>query len=777
MKLNAQVCGRNSLQKQNNRSSVPHPHDPSDNNRAASSSTSPASTNGPVSSLDGLDAPNMATTDETKQVLPNAASSLKGNDVCVDVDSEHSHMKQDTTLASQQEDRNGHADNNAHASAKKQNCVRWGVSEDAIEALRASIWWMCPRSFMSAICAGMRKLDEAVEIAYWRTVLSAECGVAPDLLEVSGPNTAQHWRRIFLDFETKPRRICSTEEEYARMFPSYDGDTSIIPKGIDFQANGTCLVDLGRHGDRCVVADARIPSGTSATLGAPDPKTGKYTVDYRRAHHYYYEVSAKLKASDDPIYAPRATFPRHRMDFCFSIGFASARIKPHRLARIQAGWFEHTWGLHSDDGNVFSGRGQSEQHFCESFGPGQVVGAGIMHAKNGSSRCLFFTLDGVFLGLASEIALPPHGGLIPICGVDCRWELEFNFGEKPFVFDLERNFGEPDGGTRSSDDDAQAVGPWMDPAPGQHPNPILGQVANLIRGHPLDHVVEEPLNPTEAQPFSQKSDEVSMLVDAGVSDDEDGLQYGPVWPWHQPAAIRPAGIHFNPRQFMGTWITSASDSWIGNYVARTRILDDLLSNSEDEPDITDSEENDLFGDFEPELWTEASDEEYDEVSVESFVADSDEVSIASFLADSDTSDQNRVDPANDDNNSSGNSHATLDVSIDNAVLDSDHDVDGNSDNDHDHTDDDHADAISDISEDNILLDSDHNLLDNSGNNDENSDATSDISGDNILLDADHSLFGNSVNNSQTISDISGDNILGDSDHSLDGHCGDNDDRS
>lgn len=475
----------------------------------------------------------------------------------------------------------GHHMSSSSSSCVNRSCgadmkaeVRSTTTERAIDALRASVWWMCPRSFMSATCAGMGTLDPAEEIAYWKTVLAVEAGVPMESLTCSGPNTPKRWRRIFYDFEITPKRLCETADDYRQLFKQ---ELVVLPQALLYENDATCLIDSGGNGDRCVVANQFVPGACSATLGTPHPVTGKYKLDYRR--QYYYEIRALPNdAHRGPVHRPP----------CFSIGFSSARTDLERLATKQAGWCVNTWGLHSDDGNVFAGSGQSEQHFCKPFGAGQCVGAGILF--DGKSRAVFFTLDGVFIGLAAEITLPLEGTLVPSVGVDGRWDLEFNFGQKPFHYDEANGFDQQGLDDISPRDCA-----------------FLHEQESLPSrfSHHGDYMDNMGLTPPLTECYSMDADAVSPRT-YHLESPEEGVKYGPVWPWQQPASIRPKGHHFNPRKFLGSWVYSFADRW--NRRPRAVLVrmgfdgggetdTDEEEDFDDEDSISVGEHDDLFPDL------------------------------------------------------------------------------------------------------------------------------------------------------------------------------------
>ena len=140
----------------------------------------------------------------------------------------------------------------------------------------------------------------------------------------------------------------------------------------------------------------------------------------------------------------------------------------------QPGWEKHTYGYHGDDGRAYAGSG-----FGKRYGPtfgkvrlgngnepyaigddsvvgpngliaGTVVGTGLLWSADGASCSIFYTLDGVNLGIAFE-RVPRPGLLRPCVGLHSPGEtvrLNFGFGPTeltrrsppkpptPFAFDL-----------------------------------------------------------------------------------------------------------------------------------------------------------------------------------------------------------------------------------------------------------------------------------------------------------------------------------------------------
>lgn len=125
---------------------------------------------------------------------------------------------------------------------------------------------------------------------------------------------------------------------------------------------------------------------------------------------YYYEVSIVDSGEKGTI----------------SIGFAAGDFKLQR----QPGWEPNSYGYHGENGHKFSAS-QTGMEFGPRFGTGDVIGAGIHLEK----QQIFFTKNGKFMKVAFEGV---RGELYPTIGLHSRNEcVEVNFGQKPFVYDLD----------------------------------------------------------------------------------------------------------------------------------------------------------------------------------------------------------------------------------------------------------------------------------------------------------------------------------------------------
>eukprot|EP00249_Psilotum_nudum_P007140 c20336_g1_i1 orf=333-1706(+) len=125
---------------------------------------------------------------------------------------------------------------------------------------------------------------------------------------------------------------------------------------------------------------------------------------------YYFEISIKDRGQKGFI----------------SIGFSDEHFKTGR----QTGWEPNSYGYHGDDGMLYHGQGKGD-NFGPTFTAGDTVGAGINYA----SQEIFFTKNGKLVGTCTKDVKVP---LYPTIGLHSPNEkVEVNFGQRPFIFDLE----------------------------------------------------------------------------------------------------------------------------------------------------------------------------------------------------------------------------------------------------------------------------------------------------------------------------------------------------
>ncbi|KAK9891108.1 hypothetical protein WA026_013427 [Henosepilachna vigintioctopunctata] len=125
---------------------------------------------------------------------------------------------------------------------------------------------------------------------------------------------------------------------------------------------------------------------------------------------YYFEVKIVSKGRDGYM----------------GIGLSAHGVNMNRLP----GWDKQSYGYHGDDGHSFCSSGTG-QPYGPTFTTGDVIGCGVNLVDN---TC-FYTKNGHHLGTAFR-DLPPN--LYPTVGLQTPGEVvDANFGQQPFVFDIE----------------------------------------------------------------------------------------------------------------------------------------------------------------------------------------------------------------------------------------------------------------------------------------------------------------------------------------------------
>jgi len=94
------------------------------------------------------------------------------------------------------------------------------------------------------------------------------------------------------------------------------------------------------------------------------------------------------------------------------------------------GWDLGTYAYHGDDGKKFASGGDGVP-YGPTYSTNDVVGCGV----NFNNRTCFFTLNGLFLGMA--FCDMHTTNLYPTVGVGSKNEaIEVNFGQRPFVYNI-----------------------------------------------------------------------------------------------------------------------------------------------------------------------------------------------------------------------------------------------------------------------------------------------------------------------------------------------------
>ncbi|XP_053614314.1 ran-binding protein 9 isoform X2 [Plodia interpunctella] len=162
-------------------------------------------------------------------------------------------------------------------------------------------------------------------------------------------------------------------------------------------------------------------------------KTHKDAASVRATHPipaacglYYFEVRIVSKGRDGYM----------------GIGLSAHGVNMNRLP----GWDKHSYGYHGDDGHSFCSSGTG-QPYGPTFTTGDVIGCGVNLVDN---TC-FYTKNGHHLGIAFR-GLPPN--LYPTVGLQTPGEVvDANFGQQPFVFDIEDMLRELRARTRQAIDE------------------------------------------------------------------------------------------------------------------------------------------------------------------------------------------------------------------------------------------------------------------------------------------------------------------------------------
>ncbi|KAM4551523.1 ran-binding protein 9 isoform 1-T1 [Odontesthes bonariensis] len=147
-------------------------------------------------------------------------------------------------------------------------------------------------------------------------------------------------------------------------------------------------------------------------------KTPKDAASVRATHPipaacgvYYFEVKIISKGRDGYM----------------GIGLSAQGVNMNRLP----GWDKHSYGYHGDDGHSFCSSGTG-QPYGPTFTTGDVIGCCVNLINN---TC-FYTKNGHSLGIAFTDL--PQPNLYPTVGLQTPGEVvDANFGQHPFVFDIE----------------------------------------------------------------------------------------------------------------------------------------------------------------------------------------------------------------------------------------------------------------------------------------------------------------------------------------------------
>ncbi|KAI1701982.1 SPRY domain-containing protein [Ditylenchus destructor] len=117
-------------------------------------------------------------------------------------------------------------------------------------------------------------------------------------------------------------------------------------------------------------------------------------------------------------------------DNYMGIGLSEKTVNINRLP----GWDPTSYGYHGDDGNFFSSSGKGVE-YGPTFTTDDIVGCGV----NFVTREIFFTKNGTHLGFAAR-NIQTSSDLYPTFGMQTiGLIIEANFGQKPFLYDIEKD--------------------------------------------------------------------------------------------------------------------------------------------------------------------------------------------------------------------------------------------------------------------------------------------------------------------------------------------------
>jgi hypothetical protein len=336
-------------------------------------------------------------------------------------------------------------------------------------SLPSLVFSLDPASFLRVQQASRAQREELASVLgswYWRRLILLqlpERGILTVLKhkEAKGALTeASEWRQVFLDFDNAfvNAELMSTDAEY-RNFYSAKNKKQLQPLGaappdISFDnlpVNSCRLLPYRRlGGDRIVIGNQPLPSQDFCTSTRHE---NEWRLGYRMVRGYF-EVTLGAPADQDARNTTRIP--------CVSVGLCTSDIQPKAVRTKQVGWCKESWGLHSDDGNIYhcGGLGSPLSPYDlpdllknvkkktgtnasakATFGVGDTLGCGIIHLPStaGSNECtrgVFYTKNGEFLGVAFLLQAP-HRELYPCAGIDAHFVVQFNFGARPFAYDID----------------------------------------------------------------------------------------------------------------------------------------------------------------------------------------------------------------------------------------------------------------------------------------------------------------------------------------------------
>ncbi|XP_050396558.1 ran-binding protein 9 isoform X1 [Patella vulgata] len=204
-----------------------------------------------------------------------------------------------------------------------------------------------------------------------------------------------------LDESQNPETM-STDDRLKRLYPAVREEETPLPRSWSPKDKYN-FIGLSQNNLRVHYKGMGKTHKDAASVRATHPIPSSCGI-------YYFEVKIISKGRDGYM----------------GIGLSAQGVNMNRLP----GWDKHSYGFHGDDGNSFCSSGAGQQ-YGPTFTTGDVIGCCV----NLVEKTCFYTKNGIHLGVAFT-ALPPN--LYPTVGLQTPGEVvEANFGQAPFIFDIE----------------------------------------------------------------------------------------------------------------------------------------------------------------------------------------------------------------------------------------------------------------------------------------------------------------------------------------------------
>ncbi|KAI9362698.1 hypothetical protein BD770DRAFT_359510 [Pilaira anomala] len=187
--------------------------------------------------------------------------------------------------------------------------------------------------------------------------------------------------------------------------------------------------------EQLIELDLRLPTAWNPKDKSSNIEVGSNGLDLSYTGPGLEEADAALVRSNFPMRSQTGIFyfemkviSKGAHGF-IGIGFCYGENNLERLP----GWNTNSWGYHGDDGHSFAGSGTGKD-YGPRFTTGDTIGCGV----NFSDRSAFYTKNGWHLGTAFKDLIFKKP-IYPAIGLRTQREkVTTNFGNEPFVFDIEK---------------------------------------------------------------------------------------------------------------------------------------------------------------------------------------------------------------------------------------------------------------------------------------------------------------------------------------------------